>query len=64
MKNRFLLVAAFTFTMVGFAQKNEIKEAEKALKDGDSAAAQTAIEAASGTITSADEKLQAQYYFS
>lgn len=63
MKNRFLLVAALTFTMVGFAQKNEIKDAEKALKDGDVASAQTAIEAASGTIVSADEKLQAQYYF-
>ena len=63
MKNKFLLVAALTFTMVGFAQKNEIKDAEKALKEGDAAAAQTAIEAASGTIASADEKTQAQYYF-
>jgi tetratricopeptide (TPR) repeat protein len=63
MKNRLLLVAALTFTMVGFAQKNEIKSAEKALKSGDSASAQTAIEAASGTIAAADEKTQAQYYF-
>lgn len=63
MKNKFLLVAALTFTMVGFAQKNEIKDAEKALKDGDTQAAQTSIEAASGSIASADEKLQAQYYF-
>ncbi|WP_405383116.1 tetratricopeptide repeat protein [Maribacter sp. LLG6340-A2] len=63
MKNRILLVAALAFTAVGFAQKNEIKTAEKALKGGDAQAAQTAIEAASGTIASADEKLQAQYYF-
>lgn len=63
MKNRFLLVAALAFTMVGFAQKNEIKAAEKALKGGDATAAQTAIDAASGTIASADEKVQAQYYF-
>jgi tetratricopeptide (TPR) repeat protein len=63
MKNKFLIVAALTFTMVGFAQKNEIKDAEKALKDGDTASAKTAIEAASGSIASADEKLQAQYYF-
>jgi len=63
MKNRLLLVAALTFTMVGVAQKNEIKSAEKALKSGDSAAAQTALEAASGTIASADEKMQAQYYY-
>ena len=63
MKNRILLVAALTFTMVGFAQKSEIKDAEKALKSGDAASAQTAIEAASGTIAAADEKVQAQYYF-
>ncbi|MEO9479335.1 MAG: tetratricopeptide repeat protein [Maribacter dokdonensis] len=63
MKNRLLLVAALTFTMVGFAQKNEIKSAEKALKSGDATAAKTAIEAASGTIAAADEKTQAQYYF-
>ncbi|TVZ14949.1 tetratricopeptide repeat protein [Maribacter sp. MAR_2009_72] len=63
MKNRILLVAALAFTMVGFAQKNEIKAAEKALKGGDAQAAQTAIDAASGTIASADEKVQAQYYF-
>lgn len=63
MKNRLLLVAALTFTMVGFAQKNEIKSAEKALKSGDATAAKTAIEAASGTIATADEKTQAQYYF-
>lgn len=62
MKNKFLLVATLAFTVVGLAQKNEIKDAEKALKDGDVAAAQTAIEAASGTIASADEKVQAQYY--
>ncbi|MGK0494147.1 MAG: tetratricopeptide (TPR) repeat protein [Maribacter sp.] len=45
------------------AQKNEIKAAEKALKGGDIASAKTALEAAEGTISGADEKLQAQYYF-
>lgn len=63
MKNKFLLVAALTFTMVGFAQKNELKDAEKALKEGDVASAQKAIEAVSATIAAADEKLQSQYYF-
>ncbi|TDT37212.1 tetratricopeptide repeat protein [Maribacter spongiicola] len=63
MKNRLLLVAALSFTIIGFAQKNEIKNAEKALKSGDAAGAQTALEAASGTIAAADEKTQAQYYF-
>jgi len=52
-----------SFTMVGFAQKNEIKAAEKALKGGDAAGAQSALEAAAGTIDAADVKVQAQYHF-
>jgi len=63
MKRIILVVAAFSFVMVGVAQKNEIKDAEKALKGGDIASAKTALEAAEGTISAADEKLQAQYYF-
>ncbi len=63
MKTKILILAALSFTMVGFAQKNEIKDAEKALKGGDTAAAKAALEAASGSIAGADEKLQAQYYF-
>jgi len=63
MKNRILMVVALSFTMIGFAQKNEIKAAEKALKGGDSAAAKTSLEAASAMISGADEKMQAQYHF-
>ncbi|PIB29427.1 hypothetical protein BFP77_06280 [Maribacter sp. 4U21] len=63
MKNRILMVVGLSFTMIGFAQKNEIKAAEKALKGGDTATAKTSLEAASGLISGADEKLQAQYYF-
>lgn len=63
MKTKILILAALSFTMVGFAQKNEIKAAEKALKDGSASAAKTALEAASGSISGADEKLQSQYYF-
>lgn len=63
MKNRILMVVALSFTMIGFAQKNEIKAAEKALKGGDSAAAKTSLEAVSGMISGADEKIQAQYHF-
>lgn len=50
-------------SLVGFSQKAEIKTAEKALKDGDAMAAKTALESASGTISSADEKIQAEYHF-
>lgn len=63
MKRKILIVAALSFAIAGVAQKNEIKSAEKALKGGDIASAKTALEAAEGTISSADEKLQAQYYF-
>ena len=63
MKNKFLIVAGLCFSMAAFAQKSEIKTAEKALKDGNATAAKTALDAVSGSIAGADEKLQAQYYF-
>ena len=63
MKTKFLILTALCFSMLGFAQKNEIKAAEKAMKSGDMAAAKTALQGASGTIDAADAKLQAQYYF-
>ncbi len=63
MKRKILIVAAFSFAVAGVAQKNELKAAEKALKGGDMAAAKTALESAEGSISGADEKLQAQYHF-
>lgn len=63
MKRKILVVVALSFTMMGVAQKNEIKAAEKAIKGGDFATAKTALEAADGMISGADEKLQGQYYF-
>ena len=47
---------------MGFAQKDEMKTAEKALKDGDAAAAKAALVSAASTIDSAKEKDQAEYY--
>lgn len=63
MKTRIIILAAMSFTMVGFAQKNEIKAADKALKEGDAMGAKTSLETASGSIGGADEKVQAQYHF-
>ena len=63
MKTKIFILAALSFTMVGFAQKDEIKAATKALKGGDSMAAKTALEGAAGMIAGADEKIQAQYHF-
>ncbi len=51
------------FSVLGVAQKNEIKAAEKAIKSGDFAAAKTALDGASGSIDGADAKLQGQYHF-
>lgn len=63
MKTKIFILVAMSFTMIGFAQKNEIKAAEKALKGGDAMAAKTSLEAASGLISGADAKVQAQYHF-
>ena len=63
MKTKIFILAAMSFTMVGFAQKSEIKAAEKALKGGDATAAKTSLEAASGMIAGADATVQAQYHF-
>lgn len=47
---------------MGFAQKDEMKAAEKALKNGDAVAAKAALTSAASTIGSAKERDQAQYY--
>lgn len=63
MKTKMLFIAALLIGLAGFSQKDEIREAEKALKKGDAATAKTNIDAAAGMISGADERLQAQYYF-
>ncbi len=63
MKTKLLILMVSLFSAIGFAQKSELKAAEKALKGGDSQAAKTALEAISGSIAGADEKYQAQYHF-
>lgn len=62
MKTKIFILIALGVSTMGLAQKDEIKDAEKALKNGDVATAKTAVEAALATIGSADDKLQAQYY--
>ena len=63
MKTKILIFAMMLFSTIGFTQKSELKSAEKALKGGDSQAAKTALESIAGSISGADEKLQAQYHF-
>lgn len=62
MKTKVILLLALSISMIGFAQKDEIKAATKAMKSGDAAAAKAALSGASGSIDGADAKLQAQYY--
>jgi len=63
MKTKIFILAAMSFTVVGFAQKSELKAATKALKSGDSMAAKTSLESAAGLISGADAKVQSQYYY-
>jgi len=62
MRTRILILLAIGVSTMGFAQKDEMKTAEKALKDGDAAAAKAALVSAASTIDSAKEKDQAEYY--
>ena len=53
-----LLVSAFSFS-----QKDELKAAEKAIKNNNFADAKTAIQSAEPMIASADDKMKAKFYF-
>ena len=63
MKKQVLSVALGMCTMVSFAQKNELKSAEKALKSKDYAGAVSAIGAAELLLANADDKLKSKFYF-
>ncbi|MAO16667.1 tetratricopeptide repeat protein [Flagellimonas oceanensis] len=62
MRTKILILLALGVSTMGIAQKDEMKTAERALKDGDAAAAKAALLSASSTIGSAKEKDQAEYY--
>ncbi|MBC2840243.1 tetratricopeptide repeat protein [Robiginitalea sp. SC105] len=62
MKTRMIVLAALILGTVGFAQKSEIRDAEKALKDGNTAGAKASLDAVQGVIAGEDERLQAEYY--
>jgi tetratricopeptide (TPR) repeat protein len=63
MKKQILTVALGLFTIASFAQKNELKAAEKAIKKQDFASALTAITSAEALIANADAKLKSKFYF-
>jgi len=64
MKSKYVLLAsAFLISGVTFAQKDELKAAEKALKNGDAAGAKTTLQQAESLIANADDSQKAQFYF-
>tara|TARA_R110002073_G_scaffold72537_1_gene177138 strand:+ start:104595 stop:105866 length:1272 start_codon:yes stop_codon:yes gene_type:complete len=63
MKKQLLVLVAIFMGLSTYAQKDELKAAEKALKGGDAMAAKAAIEQAEGLIANADEKSKAKFYF-
>ncbi len=58
-----LLLLAISIGLSTYAQKDELKATEKALKSGDVAMAKSAIDKAEGLIANADPKLKAKFYF-
>lgn len=64
MKNRHLLIVSALFLSIGgFAQKNEIKAAEKALKSGNANEAITILTGAESLVANATDAEKAQFLF-
>ncbi|OZV68621.1 tetratricopeptide repeat protein [Winogradskyella aurantia] len=62
MRKLMTLVLLFTVSVMSFAQKNEIKALEKALKNSNFADAKSAVAAADKLIGNLDDKAKAEYY--
>lgn len=63
MKKQILVLFALFFSITTFAQKNELKAAEKAIKKKDYATAQASIKQAKPLIENADDKTKAKFYY-
>jgi len=64
MKSKYVILAsALLISVVAFAQKDQIKAAEKALKGGNPQEAVTILQAAEGASASAPDTEKAQYFF-
>ena len=63
MKKQLIALSLGFMTIGVFAQKNELKAAEKAIKNQDYAAATTAVSSVDGMENSMDAKYKAKYYF-
>ena len=64
MKGKYVILAsALLISVATFAQKDQIKSAEKALKGGDAQGALTILKDAENLVVNAKDVEQAQYYF-
>jgi tetratricopeptide (TPR) repeat protein len=63
MKKQVIIALALLVTSFSFSQKDELKDAEKAIKNENFADAKAAIKSAESLIGNADDKLKAKFYF-
>lgn len=63
MKTKLIALCVGLLSMTAFAQKNELKAAERAIKKQDYAVAVTSIDAAESFLQSMDAKTKAKFYY-
>jgi tetratricopeptide (TPR) repeat protein len=63
MKKQIVIALALLVSTFSFSQKDELKAAEKAIKNKNFADAKAAIQSAEALISSADDKTKAKFYF-
>jgi len=63
MKKQLIIALAFSISAFSFAQKKELKTAEKAIKNNNYAEAKAAINQAEGLMSAMDAKLKAKFYY-
>ncbi|WP_425075166.1 tetratricopeptide repeat protein [Psychroserpens sp. S379A] len=63
MKKQIVIALALLVSAFSFSQKNELKAAEKAIKNNNFADAKAAIQSAESLIGSTDDKTKAKFYF-
>ena len=63
MKKQIIIAVSISLSAFSFAQKKELKDAEKAIKANNYAEAKTALKQAESLMSSMDDKLKAQYYY-
>ena len=63
MKKQLITMLAILIGLSAYAQKDELKSTDKALKNGDLATAKSSVDLAEGLIANADNKIKANFYF-